>query len=74
MSFQVHARFNYGDAFAFEKLSLEGSVRFANQDFAALANNAMPGNSLARRSRSHRAARASRSARKAQGFSELPIG
>jgi hypothetical protein len=74
MSFQVHARLHYGDAFAFEKLSLKRSVRFANQNFAALAKNAMPGNSLARRSRSHSAAGASRSAWKVQGFSERPIG
>jgi len=49
VAFQVHTRLNDFDAFAFEEFSLEGSVRLADEDFAALADNAMPGNAFAGR-------------------------
>jgi hypothetical protein len=71
---EVDARLNHGDAFAFKEFSLQRGVGFANEEFSARAENAMPGNAFARRRRGHRTPSSSRSARKAQGFSEGSIG
>src|SRR5260370_1389255 len=73
MVFQVHARLNDFDAFAFEELSLQGSVRLADQDFAAFTDHTMPGNAFAGRSGGHGASCAPRPAREAQGSSQRPI-
>src|SRR5205809_2810088 len=73
VALQVHARLNDFDAFAFEEFSLEGGVRLANEDFAALADDAMPGNAFAGRSGGHGASSAARAARKAQCFRQRPI-
>src|SRR5258706_5822305 len=73
VAFQVHTRLNDFDAFAFEEFSLEGSVRLANEDFAALADDAMPGNTFSRGSGGHGASRAARAAWEAQGFRQRPI-
>src|SRR6267154_6290921 len=73
VALQVHTRLNDFDAFAFEEFSLEGSVRLANEDFAALADDAMPGNAFAGRSGGHGASCAARAARKAQCFCQRPI-
>jgi len=73
VAFQVYARLDDCDALAFEEFSLQGSVRLANEDFAALTDDAMPGDALSRGSGSHSAASGTRAARKAQGFSERPI-
>jgi hypothetical protein len=71
--FQVDAKPDYRDAFAFEKLSLQGCVGFANQDFSALAENAMPGNAFSGGSRRHGASCGARAAWQAQGLSEGSI-
>src|SRR5258708_21116657 len=68
VAFQVHARLSDFYPFAFEEFSLQGSIRLANEDFAAFADNAMPGNALAGRSGGHGASSASRTAGEAQGF------
>ena len=47
MLFQVDPRFDYRDAFAFEELFLEGGVGLANQDFAAFAEDSVPGDAFA---------------------------
>ena len=73
MAFQVHAGFGNRDPFAFEEFSLQGSVRLANKDFAALTDNAMPGNAFSGRSGGHGASGATRAAGHAQGFSQGPI-
>ena len=73
VAFQVHARLDNGDAFAFEEFSLQRSVRLADEDFAALTDDPMPGDAFSRGSGGHRAASGTRAARKAQGFSERPI-
>src|SRR5258708_29070572 len=73
VALQVHTRLNDFDAFAFEEFSLEGSVRLANEDFAALADDAMPGNAFAGRSGGHGASCAARAPRKAQCFFQRPI-
>ena len=74
MSFQVNAGFDDRDAFAFEEFTLKGSVRFANEDFASRAHDAVPGDALSRGSGGHGAAGATRAATQTQGTSERPIG
>jgi len=56
MFFYVDAGFDDSNAFGFEKLFLEGGVRFTNQDFAVGAEDAVPGDALASRSGAHSAA------------------
>src|SRR6266404_5497657 len=72
VALQVHTRLNDFDAFAFEEFSLEGSVRLANEDFAALADDAMPGNAFSGGCGSHSASCAARAAGEAQGFRKRP--
>src|SRR5437667_11545994 len=60
MAFQVNAGLDDGDAFAFEEFSLQRSVRLANEDFAAFAEDAMPGDAFSGRGRGHGATRAAR--------------
>src|SRR5437868_6571852 len=73
MGFQIDARFNNRDAFGLQQFFLQGSVGLANKNFAALTNDAMPGNAFSRRGSSHGAASAARSAGKAQSLSQSPI-
>src|SRR5713226_5764156 len=73
VAFQVHTRLNDFDAFAFEEFSLEGSVRLADENFAALPDDAMPGNTFSGRSGCHSASCAARAAWEAQGFRQRPI-
>jgi hypothetical protein len=73
VTFEVDAKPDYSDAFAFEELSLQGRVGFANQDFSALAENAMPGNAFPGRRRSHGVSRGARAAWQAQGLSKASI-
>src|SRR5260370_31683794 len=68
VAFQVHARLSDFYPFAFEEFSLQGSIRLANEDFAAFTDDAMPGNAFAGRSGGHGASCAARAAREAQGF------
>jgi hypothetical protein len=62
MALQVHAGFDDLDAFTLEELFLERGVWFANEEFAAFAENAMPGNAFSGRSGGHGAACAARTA------------
>src|SRR3974390_1026343 len=62
MPLQIGAKFGYLDAFAFEELALEGGIRFANQEFAAVANHAMPGDGFSRGRCRHCPTRGSRPA------------
>jgi len=74
MTLQIHAKFNDSDAFAFEKFSLEQSMRSANEDFPAVADYAVPRNAFSRRSSRHGASGSARAARQAQSLSEGSIG
>ena len=74
MTFQVDAGFRDFYAFTFEELALERGVGLADEDFAALTNDAMPGDAFSRRSGGHGAACAARAAREAQRSSERPVG
>jgi hypothetical protein len=71
---QVDARLDNGNAFTFEKLSLQGGVRFADQDFPALAENTMPRDAFSGRSCSHGVSRGTRTAWQPQGLGDTPIG
>src|SRR6267143_5037296 len=72
--FQVDARFDNGHAFTFEKLSLQGGVRFADQDFSALAENTMPRDAFSGGSCRHCMSRGTRPAWQPQGFGDPAIG
>jgi hypothetical protein len=71
--FNIHAGFEDVNAFGFEELFLEGSVRFADQDFAVGAEDAMPRDAFALRSGAHGAADGTCAAGYTQGFSDGSI-
>ncbi len=73
MGFQVDAGFDDFYAFGFEELFLQRGVRLADEDFAAFANDAVPGNAFSGRSCGHGAAGAARATVEAQGFRQRPI-
>lgn len=74
MEFDIQAGFGEGHALTFEEFSLERCVRLANQEFAAGAYDAMPGDAFSRGAGGHGAACSPASAREAQRLSERPIG
>ena len=74
MFFEVNAGFDDKNAFGFEKLLLHGSVRFANKEFAAGAEDAVPGNAFSLRNGSHGAARSACPACEAQNSGNRSIG
>ncbi len=65
---QVDAGLGDFDAFGFEEFFLEGGVGLADEDFAALADHAMPGNAFSRGSGGHGTPGAACAAAQAQGF------
>ena len=65
MELHVDAALGHLNAFGFEELSLQGSVWFADEKFPTCTDDAMPGNSFARRATSHGAASRSCASRKA---------
>jgi hypothetical protein len=71
--FNRDAGFEDEDAFGFEQFALQGGVGFANQEFAACADDAVPRNASAGRTSSHCVAGGSCAAAQLQGFSECPI-
>jgi hypothetical protein len=74
MLFEIEAGFPESDALAFEKLSLQGSVRLTDQELAASADDAMPRNAFAGRTCGHGPTCCAATARKAQRFRERSIG
>lgn len=60
--------------FSLEQMLLERSVGLANQDPAAAANDAVPGNALAGRTCSHGVADGASSSAQAQGSGKPSIG
>jgi hypothetical protein len=74
MFFQIDACLENRDALGFQKFSLQGSNGFADKEFAAIANNTVPGDAPARRSGSHSPSYGSATTTQAQGFSQRPIG
>ena len=73
MPLQVHSRFEECDAFTFQELSLQPSVGFADEQFAAVAYDAVPGYAFAGRRRRHGASCGARAAGQAQSTSEGSI-
>ena len=73
MALQVDSGFDDRYAFAFEELFLEGGVGLADEDFAAFAEHAMPGNAFAGGCGGHGTARGASPATEAQNLSERPI-
>ena len=69
MALQVEAGFDNFDAFAREEFFLERSVRLANQDFAVISDNAVPGNAFPGGCCGHRAAGSTGPAAEAQDSS-----
>jgi len=74
MTLQVDTRFDNRDAFALQEFFLERGVGLADEDLAALADYAMPGDTLAGRRGGHGAAGAASSTGEAQNSSERPVG
>jgi hypothetical protein len=56
VEFHIDAAFGHLDAFAFEKFALKGSVRLADEEFAARSDDTMPRDSFAGRTTRHGAA------------------
>ena len=73
VTLDIEAGFAKFDAFGFEEFALEAGVRFADEEFAARANDAVPGNAFAGGRRGHRAACGAATTGKAQSFSEGSI-
>lgn len=73
MGIQIDAGLDDLNAFGFEEFSLKGSVRLADEDFAALAHDAMPRNALSGRSGSHSAPCTAGTAGETQELGERPI-
>ncbi len=74
MILEVDAGFDDGNSFGFEELFLQGGVRFANEDFAVGAEDAVPGDAFALRSCAHGAAGGARAAGQTQSSCKAPIG
>jgi len=70
---QIHARLDDPDAFTFEELSLQRTVRLADEDLTVFTDNAMPGNAFTGGSRRHGASGTARASREAQYFRQYPI-
>src|SRR5947199_8401672 len=73
MAFQAHAGLDDGYTFAFEEVSLQGSVRLADEAFAAFAEDAMPGDAFSGRSCVHGASTAAGAPGTTQGITQRPI-
>lgn len=69
----VDAAFGHGDAFGFEEFALKAGIGFADEEFAAGAEHAMPGNAFARGTCSHGMTGGAGAATKAQSTSNIPV-
>ena len=69
MRSQVDAGFDDFDAFGFEEFFLERGIGLADEDFAALADDAMPGDTLSGGSGGHGASGGACATGQAQGSS-----
>ena len=74
MSFEVDASLNHRDAFRLKKFTLQGSDGFADEEFAAIADYAVPGNASSGWGRRHSSSYGPRPAPQVQSFGERPIG
>jgi|SRR5580692_3553025 hypothetical protein len=74
MSFEVDASLNHGDAFRLKKFTLQGSDGFADEEFATIADYAVPGNASSGWGRRHSSSYGPRPAPQVQSLGERPIG
>jgi hypothetical protein len=74
MSFEVDASLNHGDAFGLKQFTLQGSDGFADEQFALIADDAVPRNASSRWGRRHSSSYGPRPAPQVQSFGERPIG
>jgi len=73
MPLQIEARFDNFDAFAREEFFLERRVRLANENFAVISDDAVPGNAFPGGCGGHSAAGAASAAAEMQHSSQRPI-
>jgi hypothetical protein len=73
MFFYVDSGLDDWNAFGFEELFLQGSVRLADKDFAVGAKNTVPGDAFALWGGTHGAACGAGAAGETQGFSKGSI-
>jgi hypothetical protein len=71
---QIDAGFQQRNPLALQELALQGSVRFANQQFAAATHHAVPRYAFSRGRCRHCSARGSRPAAQLQSLGQRPIG
>src|SRR5215467_9652420 len=72
--FHVHPAFAHFHAFALEHFALQAGIGFADQQFSAVADHAMPRNALAGGACGHRSTGAARSSAETQRFCKPSIG
>lgn len=74
MSFEIDASLHHRDAFRLKQFTLQRSDGFADEKFAAIADNAVPRNASSRWGRRHSSSYGPRPAPQVQSFGEHPIG
>jgi hypothetical protein len=71
--FHVYAGFAKGNTFGFKQFALQAGERLADQQFSAITDDAVPGNTLAGGTCRHGAASTACSSAEAKHFGEPPI-
>src|SRR3974377_362910 len=71
---QIGMGFDDFYAFALKQFALQGRVGFADEQFSAVADNAVPRDAFSRWGRCHSPARGSRPAAQSQSLGKRPIG
>ena len=73
MLFHVDAGFEERNAFGFKQFALQPGIRFADQQFSAVTDHAMPGNAFAGGTRGHCTAGTARSSAEPESFGKFPV-
>ena len=74
MALEVEARFGDFHAFGLEEFALQRGVRLADEDFAAVTDDAMPRDAFSRRGSRHGTASAASATAQAQDSGNGPVG
>jgi hypothetical protein len=74
VAFQVDAKFDQLDAFALQHFSLQGTVRFGNEELAVVSDHAMPGYAFSWGRCRQCSPRGSRPTAQAQCLGQRPVG
>src|SRR5882724_6423524 len=72
--FDVHAGLTERHTFGLKQFALQAGIRFANQQFSAIADNAMPGNAFSGGACGHRTASTAGSSAEPESFRKSPVG